>query len=256
MPLANPFDQGSISTQNPTLAQRLLEAGEPRFLVFEQQRRASRATPPPPPTKDHQPPGSSTATLSLPEETPSAIELLSESDAATWLVTHVRSAEDILIARIPAWGVEGVTTCILPKVIAQGWPHVSYDPVDRAEASCLRIKDMEGKGKGCVAARAVFRGETVARERALLVMPRTCISPRSFVGAATDMMTPNQRAAFFALHDGQPSDTVDTLGIISSNSFLISGLHGHEVLYSAVFETFSLLNHRCAISSRFMVPKC
>ena len=245
MPSASP-DQ---SNQNPTLAQRLLAVGEPRFPVFEQQRRAGV---PPSPSNTELPPG----TLAIPEETP-AIELLPESVAATWLTTNVRSAEDILFARIPAWGVQGVTTCIFPKVVAQSWPQTPYGPIDKAESSCLRVKDIRGKGKGCVAARGVPRGELVARERALLVMPRTCVAPQHFVGAATNTMTPNQRAAFFALHDCKSSGDKgnNALGIICSNSFLIPGVPGHDVLYSGVFETFSRLNHRCGSPPRFMVPQ-
>ena len=245
MPPASP-DQ---SNQNPTLAQRLLEVGEPRFTVFEQQRRAGVL----PSTSDAE---LSPGTLAIPKEAP-AIKLLPESVATTWLTTNVRSAEDILFARIPAWGVQGVTTCIFPKVVAQSWPQTPYGPIDKAEASCLRVKNIRGKGKGCEAARGVARGELLARERALLVMPRTCIAPQYFVGAATNTMTPNQRTAFFALHDCKPSGDKgnNALGIISSNSFLIPGMPGHNVLYLAIFETFSRLNHRCGSPPHFVVPQ-
>ena len=245
MPSASP----DHSNQNPTLAQRLLAVGEPRFPVFEQQRRAG--VPPSPPDAEL-PPG----TLAIPERTP-PIELRPESVAATWLTTNVQSVEDILFARIPAWGVQGVTTCIFPKVVAKSWPQTPYGPIDKAEASCLRVKDIQGKGKGCVAERGVPRGELVARERALLVMPRTCVAPEYFVGAATNTMTPNQRVAFFALHASKSSGdkSNNALDIISSNSFLIPGVPGHDVLYLAIFETFSRLNHRCGIPPRSVVPR-
>ena len=61
--------------------------------------------------------------------------------------------------------------------------------------------------------------------------------------------SPNQRAAFFALHNCNSADPNDALSIISTNSFLIPGVPGHNVLYSAVFETFSRLNHRCRVPS-------
>jgi hypothetical protein len=64
-------------------------------------------------------------------------------------------------------------------------------------------------------------------------------------------MMPNQRAAFFALHNCNSADPDDSLSIISTNSFLIPGVPGHNVLYSAVFETFSRLNHRCHVSASF-----
>ena len=181
----------------------------------------------------------------------SSTELLPETDAATWFAAHVRSTEDIMLSRIPAWGVQGVTTCIIPKLVALRWPSIVYEPIGKAETSCLRVKNVRGKGKGCVAARAVPRGELVARERALLVMPRTCLSPQQFVNGATNKMMPNQRAAFFALHNCGSADPNDALSIISTNSFLIPGVPGHNVLYSAVFETFSRLNHRCRASFSF-----
>jgi len=94
----------------------------------------------------------------------------------------------------------------------------------------------------------------VARECALLVMPRSSLSPRQFVNAATNIMMPNQRAAFFALHNCNSANPNDALGFISTNSFLIPGVPGHDVLYSAVFETFSRINHRCCILASFEVP--
>ena len=159
-----------------------------------------------------------------------------------------------MLSRIPAWGIEGVTTCIFPKIVALRWPSIVYEPISKVETSCLRVKNIREKGKGCVAGRAVPRGEPVARERALLVMPRTCLSPRQFVNAATNTMTPNQRAAFFALHNCNSADPNDALSIISTNSFLIPGVPGHDVLYSAVFETLSRLNHRCRTFASFRVP--
>jgi hypothetical protein len=249
MPSATP-DQID-SNRNPTLAQRLQAIGEPRFPVFEQQRRAGVPLPPPDAAKNL-PPGATL--LAIPEETP-AVQLLPETVAATWLTTNVRSAEDVLFARIPAWGMEGVTTCILPKVVALEWPLIPYGPINKVNASCLHVQDIRGKGKGCVAARGVPRGELVARERALLVMPRTCVYPRHYVGAATDSMTPNERSGFFALNNCHSSDGDDLLGIISSNSFLIPGVPGHDVLYSAVFEKFSRLNHRYGISPRPVAHK-
>ncbi|KAI0271201.1 hypothetical protein BGY98DRAFT_937079 [Russula aff. rugulosa BPL654] len=233
-------DQGN---QNPPLFQRLLEAWQPKFPVFEQRRLAGA-----PPSEPEI--SSDSEILPIPEVTTvqsddeSSIELVPEIEAATWLTTHVRSTEDILLSRIPAWGVEGVTTCIFPKIVALRWPSIVYEPIGKAETSCLRVKNSRKGGKGCVARRAVPRGELVARERALLVMPRTCISPRQFVNAATNTMTPNERAAFFALHNCSSADSNDTISIISTNSFLIPGVPGHDVLYSAVFETFSRLNHR------------
>ena len=240
-------DEGN---QNPPLIQRLLGAWQPKFPVFEQWRHAGA-----PPSESEIP--SDSDTLPIPEDIivqsddESSIDLVPESEAATWLATHVRNTEDIMLSRIPAWGIEGVTTCIFPKIVALRWPSIAYEPIGKAETSCLRVKNIRKKGKGCVAACAVPRGEPVARERALLVMPRTCLSPRQLVNAATNKMTPNQRAAFFALHSCNSADPDDALSIISTNSFLVPGVPGHDVLYSAVFETFSRLNHRCRIFASF-----
>ena len=223
-------DQGN---QNPPLIQRLLGAWQPKFPVFEQRRLAGA-----PPSEPEVP--SDSDILPIPEDIivqsdESSIELVPETEAATLLTTHVRSPEDIMLSRIPAWGVEGVTTCIFPKIVALRWPSIVYEPIGKAESSCLRVKNIRKKGKGCVAVYAVPRGEPVARERALLVMPRTCLSPQRLVNAATNTMTPNQRAAFFALHSCNSADPNDALSIISTNSFLIPGVPGHDVLYSAVF---------------------
>lgn len=236
--------------QSPPLIQRLLEAWQPKFPVFEQQRLAGA-----PPSEPGIAPGSEI--LPIPEDIivqsdeESSIDFVPEIEAATWLTTHVRSTEEIMLSRIPAWGLEGVTTCIFPKIVALRWPSTVYEPIGKAETSCLRVKNIRGKGKGCVAAHPVPRGEPVARERALLVMPRTCLSPRQLVNAATNTMMPNQRAAFFALHNCNSADPNDALGIINTNSLLIPGVPGHDVLYSAVFEALSRLNHRCRIFASF-----
>ncbi len=107
----------------------------------------------------------------------SSIELLPETDAETWLMTHVQSTEHIMLSRIPTWSIEGVTTCVFPEVVALHWMLIKYKHIGKAETGCVHIKNVEGKGKGCMAARAVVLGESVARERALLVMPRTCLPP-------------------------------------------------------------------------------
>ena len=247
-------DQGN--NQSLPLIQRLLEAWQPKLHVFEQRRLAGA----PSPSESERETPSDLDLLPIPEDITdqsddgSSMGLVPETEAATWLTTHVRSTEDIMLSRIPAWGVEGVTTCIFPKMVALRWPSAVYEPIGKAETSCLRIKNIRLKGKGCVAARAVPRGEAVARERALLVMPRTCLSPRQFVNAATNTMTPNQRAAFFALHNCNSEVPNDALSIISTNSFLIPGMPGHDVLYSAVFETLSRLNHRCRTFAPFPCP--
>ncbi len=238
------------SNQNPPLIQRLLEAWQPKLPVFKKRRLAGA-----PPSEPEIP--SDSGILPIPEHIiiqsndEFSTVLLPETDAATWLTAHVRSTEDVMLSRIPAWGIEGVTTCIFPKAVGLSWPSIVYKPIGKAETSNLRVENIRGKGKGCVAVRAVPRGEPVARERALLVMPRTCLYPRQLVNVATDTMTPNQRTTFFALHNCNSADPNDALGIISTNSFLIPGMPGHDVLYSAVFETFSRLNHRCRISPFF-----
>ncbi len=207
------------SNQNPPLIQRLLEAWQPKLPVFKKRRLAGA-----PPSEPEIP--SDSGILPIPEHIiiqsndEFSTVLLPETDAATWLTAHVRSTEDVMLSRIPAWGIEGVTTCIFPKAVGLSWPSIVYKPIGKAETSNLRVENIRGKGKGCVAVRAVPRGEPVARERALLVMPRTCLYPRQLVNVATDTMTPNQRTTFFALHNCNSADPNDALGIISTNSFL------------------------------------
>ncbi|KAH9023962.1 hypothetical protein EDB85DRAFT_2150804 [Lactarius pseudohatsudake] len=233
--------------QLPTIVEKLLAAGRPCFPVFEERRLAGV----PPPEM-----GSAPDTLAIPgdPEDISTIELLSEGAAATWLIAHIRRAEDIVLARVPAWAGDGATSCMFPRQVKHSWPEIEYKPIDRSEASCLRITDVRGKGKGCVAASAVPRGELVGRERALLMMPRTFVLPPHAASTVATAMTPKQRAAFSALYNCKSAD-LDALGIIRTNSFLVPGMPGHNVLYSAVFETFSRINHSCCPNAMFRWDK-
>lgn len=179
--------------QLPTIVEKLLAVGRPCFPVFEERRLAGV----PPPEM-----GSAPDTLAIPDdpEDISTIKLLPEGAAAAWLVTHIRCAEHIVMARIPAWAGDGATSCMFPRQVELSWPKTEYKPIDKSEANCLRVSDVRGKGKGCVAAHAVPRGELVARERALLLMPRTFVTPKEAANAVASAMTPKQRAAFFATH--------------------------------------------------------
>ncbi|KAH9071108.1 hypothetical protein EDB83DRAFT_2673840 [Lactarius deliciosus] len=234
--------------QLPIIVEKLLAAGRPCFPVFEERRLAGV----PPPEM-----GSAPDTLAIPDdpEDISTIELLPEGAAAAWLIAHIRSAEDIVLARIPAWAGDGATSCMFPRQVKHSWPEIEYKRIDRSEASCLRITDVRGKGKGCVAASAVPRGELVARERALLMMPRTFVLPQHAASTVATAMTPKQRAAFSALYNCKSADLGDAQGIIRTNSFLVPGMPGHNVLYSAVFETFSRINHRCDYFSSLCTAK-
>ena len=232
--------------QLPTIVEKLLAVGRPCFPVFEERRLAGV----PPPEM-----GEAPDTLTIPgdPEDISTIKLLPERAAAAWLITHIRSAEDIVLARIPAWAGNGATSCIFPRQVKHSWPQTEYKPIDESEASCLRVADVRGKGKGCMAARAVPRGELVARERALLLMPRTFMVAQHAANTVTRAMTPKQCASFFALYNCKSADLDDALGIMRTNSFLVPGMPGHNVLYSAVFETFSRINHRCDRFPLFVV---
>ncbi len=232
--------------QLPTIVEKLLAVGRPCFPVFEERRLAGV----PPPEM-----GEAPDTLTIPgdPEDISTIKLLPERAAAAWLITHIRSAEDIVLARIPAWAGNGATSCIFPRQVKHSWPRTEYKPIDESEASCLRVADVRGKGKGCMAACAVPRGELVARERALLLMPRTFVTPKQAANTVASTMTPKQHAAFFALYNCKSADLDDALGIMRTNSFLVPGMPGHNVLYSAVFETFSRINHRCGRFPLFVV---
>lgn len=235
--------------QLPNLAEKLLAVGMPCFPVFEERRLAGV----PPPEM-----GSAPDNLAMPDdpEDVSTIGLLPERDAAEWLLTHIRDLGDMIMARVNGWAGDGATSCIFPRQVQHNWPQIEQKPIDEGEASGLRVTDVRGKGKGCVAARAVPRGELVARERALLLMPRTIVTPRQAANAVVGAMTPKQRAAFFGLYNCKSEEPDDVLGLIRTNSFLVPGMPGHNVLYSAVFETFSRLNHRCGhFSSLFLCQK-
>jgi hypothetical protein len=234
--------------QLPSIVEKLLAVGWPCFPVFEERRLAGV----PPPEM-----GSSPDNLAIPDdpEDVSTIELLPEGAAAAWLITHVRKVEDIILSRIPAWAGDRATSCIFPRQVQHSWPQTEHKPIDKSEASCLRVTDVRGKGKGCVAARTVPHGELVARERALLLMPRTFLTPQHAANNVASAMTPKQCAAFFALYNCKSAEPGDALGIIRTNSFLVPRMPGHNVLYSAVFETFSRINHRCGHFPLFAVLK-
>jgi hypothetical protein len=225
--------------QHPSIAEKLNAVGKPCFSVFEERRLAGV----PPPEMD-----SASDSLAIPgdPEDLTAIKLLPEDGgSAAWLVANVRCADDIVMARIPAWAGDGATSCIFPRQVQTSWPKSEYKPIDRSEASCLRTTDVRGKGKGCVVARGVPRGELVARERALLMLPRTFVTLQQTANALANSLSPKQRATFSALYNCKSADPNDSFGIIRTNSFLVPGMPGHNVLYTAVFETFSRINHRC-----------
>jgi hypothetical protein len=233
--------------QHPSLVEKLHAVGKPCFSVFEERRLAGV----PPPEMD-----SASDSLAIPgdPEDLTTIKLLPEDGgSAAWLVANVRCADDIVMARIPAWAADGATSCIFPRQVQKSWPKTEFKPIEKSEASCLRITDVRGKGKGCVVARAVPRGELVARERALFMMPRTFVTPQQTAQALANSMSPKQRAAFSALHNCKSADPNDSFGILRTNSFLVPGMPGHNVLYSAVFETFSRINHRCGAFALFAV---
>jgi hypothetical protein len=240
----------SPTSDQDHLADRLLAVGKPCFSAFEERRLAGV----PPPEMD-----SSSDTLAIPGdlEELTTLKLLPEDGAsAAWLAANIRRGEDVVMARIPSWAGDSATSCIFPRQVQNSWPKTEFRPIDKSEASCLRVTDVRGKGKGCVVARAVPRGDLVARERALLLMPRTFVSPQQTANCLADSMPPKQRAAFFALYNCKSADPSDALGIIHTNSFLVPGMPGHNALYSAVFETFARINHRCASFPLFAMPMC
>jgi hypothetical protein len=143
--------------------------------------------------------------------------------------------------KISSWreSPHGLATAQLPASsrwqVQYRWPQTEHKPLDKSEAGCHRVR---GKGKG-VAARVVPRGELEARERELLLMPRTFLTPQHAANTAASAMTPKQGAAFLALYNCESAEPGDALGITRTNSFLVPAIPGHSVLYSAVFEPFS-----------------
>ena len=229
--------------QLPSLAEKLLAVGKPRFNVFEERRLAGVL----PPEME-----SASDTLAIPAdiEDVSKIKLIPEDKvAAAKLEAYTRRAEDVFMTRIPAWAGDDATSCIFPRQVQHSWPKTELELIDRSEASCLRVTDVRGKGKGCMAARAVPRGELVARERALLMLPRTFLTPRQIASAMAKLMSPKQRISFSALFNCKSAEPDDAVGIIRTNSFLLPGVPGHDALYFAVFETFARINHRCGFFS-------
>jgi len=236
--------------QIPDLAQRLDAVWQPRYAVLEQWKRTCV------PLSDARFPPDA---IAIPDDIDGlgrkAAKLVPEDEAAALFTKIVRRTEDIIYARIPAYAVEDVTTCIFPKEVVEKWPRIVYFQLDGNDPHCLRVKDVRGKGKGCVASQAVSRGDLVAKERALFMMPRTCLSPRQFINCATAIMPQNEYKAFYALHNCKSTDPDDVMSIVATNSFYIPGVPGHNVLYAAVFETFSRINHRCVTPRLSPAPR-
>ncbi len=232
----------------PSLTEKLLAVGKPSFSVFAERRRAGV----PPPEMDSAPDA-----LAIPGDPKdiSTMNLLPERAAAMSILTIIQHPGDFALARVPSWIGNGATSCGFPRQVQDSMPKVEYQPILRSEASCLCVTDVRGKGKGCVAARAVPRGELVARERALLLIPRIFVISDHAVNVVVTMMTPTERAAFFALHNCKSTDPNDALGIVRTNSFLVPGMPSHNIFYSAVFEKFSRFNHRYARDPLFPVLK-
>jgi hypothetical protein len=233
--------------QLPSIVEKLLAVGRPRFLVFEERRLAGV----PPPEMVSAP---YNLVITDDPKDVSTIGLLPERAAAAWLITHVRKVEDIVMARIPAWAGNGATASSRWQVL-HSWPQTEHKPLDKSEAGCHRVTDVLGKGKGCVVAHVIPRGEFVARERALLLMPRTSLTPQHAANTVASAMTPKQGAAFLALYNCKSAEPGDALGIIRTNSFLVPDMPGHNVLYSAVFEPFSRINRRSGRFTLFTVLK-
>ena len=230
--------------RDQSLSEKLIAVGKPRFNVFEERRLGGV----PPPEIE-----SASDALAIPADIKGlwSLDLIPEDGAsAAWLAAHVRHGRDIFAARIPACAGDNATSCIFPRQVGQhSWPTTEYKPIDRSEASCLRVTDVRGKGKGCVVARTIPRGELVARERALILLPRTFVSPQQVASVLVKSLSPNQRASFSALYNCTSAKPDDAVGIILTNGLPVPGMPGHSVLYTAVFETFARINHRCGFFS-------
>src|ERR1700744_6436313 len=111
--------------QVPSIAEKLPAVGKPRFSVFEERRLAG--VPPPEMGSD------SEDSLAIPgdPEYLSSIKLLSEDGgSAAWLVANVRCADDIVMARIPAWAGDNATSCIFPRQVQKSWTTTTeYKPI-------------------------------------------------------------------------------------------------------------------------------
>jgi hypothetical protein len=114
----------------------------------------------------------------------------------------------LVMARIPTWAADGATSCIFPRQIQNSWPKTEFKPIEKSEASCLRITDVRGKGKGCVVARAV--------------------TPQQTAHALANSMSPKQRATFSAFYNCKSADPNDLFSILRTNSFLIPGMPGPQ----------------------------
>jgi hypothetical protein len=167
--------------------------------------------------------------------------------SSAWLAARIRREGDIVLGRIPEWAGDDATSCIFPRQVQDNWPKTEFKPIDSSEASCLRVTDVRGKGKGCVAARTVPRGELVARERALLILPRTFVNVEQAARTLGKSLSPKQRVSLSALNNLKSAEPDDVLGIILTNAFLVPGMPGHNALYTATFETFARINHRCGV---------
>jgi len=137
---------------------------------------------------------------------------------------------------------ETKTTCITisearDKLLSRG----PYPAIDSSEGCRIRVVDVPGKGKGCVATGAVPRGGLIIRERPLVIAPTVMAFPRNFDRTLIRAMPPNERAALLALNNCYEDKII---GILRTNNWGIGALPGHDAPYGGTGAIISRINHR------------
>ena len=118
-----------------------------------------------------------------------------------------------------------------------------------------KIVHVPGFGLSMIATADIARGQVIARERPLLVMPQCMIAVdrevTDFQEELVNSMLPENRAAVYALQNVKGPEWPSHLkGIIDTNALGIHGLPGYPAMYFSLARDISRVNHRSALRSR------
>ena len=124
------------------------------------------------------------------------------------------------------------------------------------QTSQYRISKAREGGLGVFAVTSFERGECIMRERPLIIYPqmlpfhsgRPVGQQYPELDRAIEMMSPENRKAFFGLMNAQAGEPSPVEGIIDTNALFIGPLPGTPYHYAAVCKDISRINHRCAYS--------
>lgn len=170
------------------------------------------------------------------------------------------SRDEIIATRIPDYADANEPSTVLLSLkhtkdqllSISGFP----EPLEPLSEKKYEVKPIEGIGMGIFATEDIAIGETIIRERPLLVYPVALPIdesgwPKTFHETAADLMTEDAKLAFFDLHNCHGEAKPEATGIIATNGLEIGELPGYQGPYGAVCKEISRANHSCSNNAIF-----